>query len=133
MSRTFTIKPTTGTRSKTSAAVDIAARFFVYKLFSATDDQPLAWHELDGMGEVPATVARAVERGWVNVRRDNNGMAKVQSASLTDEGRRLAFRGLRGVTSNSGFGTCPKGDSPNSTYLAQGVVIEPVLALSGRG
>ena len=132
MSRTFTVKPTSGTRSKTSAAVDIAARFFVYKLFSATDDQPLTWHELDGMGEAPATVAKAVERGWVNVRRDDTGMAEGQSASLTDEGRRLALRGLRGVASNSGLGTHPKGHSSNSTYLAQGVVIEPVLAVSGR-
>ena len=75
--------------------VDIAARFFVYKLFSATDDQPLAWHELDGMGEAPATVARAVERGWVNVRRDDSGKPRERIGTLTDEGRRLARRGLR--------------------------------------
>jgi hypothetical protein len=80
--------------------VDIAARYLVYKLFAATDGRPLAWHALNGMRETSETVARAVERGRMNVRRDDSGgRRKVRSASLTDEGRRLARKGLRGVTS----------------------------------
>ena len=43
-------------------------------------------------------VARAVERGWVVVtERDGGGrVSKKKSAALTDEGRRVARKGLRG-------------------------------------
>jgi hypothetical protein len=83
------------TQSKTADAIDIAARYFVYKLFEATDRRPLAWHLLHGMREAPATVARAVERGWVIVRY-NCGKPSGRSGCLTDEGRALARKGLRG-------------------------------------
>ena len=45
----------------------------------------LAWDE-----RVTATVARAVERGWIILQGDK---ALERKAALTDEGRRLARRG----------------------------------------
>ena len=44
-------------------------------------------------GEPKTIVDRAVERGWVTV--DGESQAKVLSASLTVEGRRLAIRTRR--------------------------------------
>jgi hypothetical protein len=46
-------------------------------------------------GQGQATVARAVERGWAIVREDGKGKSKVRSASLTDDGRRMALKSLR--------------------------------------
>jgi hypothetical protein len=82
----------------TAQAVDVAARHLVYKLFEETKGQPMAWHLLGGIGERPETVAKAVERGWLVVREEDgvNGTRKAQSASLTDEGRLVARKGLRG-------------------------------------
>ena len=96
MNRTSLVFKTNGTRSKAGDAIDVAARYFVYKLYEATDRRSMAWHELHGMGEAPATVARAVQRGWVVVRSDNSGGVKERSGCLTDEGRALARKGLRG-------------------------------------
>ena len=80
-----------GTKSKTGDVVDIAARYFVYKLFEATDRQPMTWQVLRGLGEAPATIARAVQLGWVIVK----GSVKEQSGCLTDQGRLLARKALR--------------------------------------
>ena len=44
---------------------DVAARYFVYKLYEATDGQPMQWRVLHGMGESAVAISRAVERGWV--------------------------------------------------------------------
>jgi hypothetical protein len=44
---------------------DVAARYFVYKIYDATGGQPMQWQILHGMGESAATISRAVERGWV--------------------------------------------------------------------
>jgi hypothetical protein len=79
--------------SKTGQAIDVAARYFIYKLYEATNGQTGAWQLLREIKEAPATVARAVERGWVIVRREDSGKSRVQSASLTDEGRRVARKG----------------------------------------
>ena len=68
MSRPSFIFKVGGTQSKTGDVIDIAARHFVYKLFEATDRRPMAWQVLRGLGEAPATVARAVQLGWVVVR-----------------------------------------------------------------
>ena len=70
----------------------VAARYFVYKLYEATDGQPKVWATLRGMGELWATVERAIERGWVIL---EGGAASRWNAkaALTDEGRRLARRG----------------------------------------
>ena len=76
------------TRVRTTAATDVAARYFVYKLFEATDRRPKAWASLAGLGELPVTVEKAVERGWVIL--EGAGKVLERKAALTDEGRRLA-------------------------------------------
>jgi hypothetical protein len=90
-SRTFNIPKTKGT-AKTTDATDVAARYFVYKLYEATDGRPMEWQVLRGMGELRETVLRAVERGWV-ILQGAGGKPLERSAALTDEGRRLARRG----------------------------------------
>lgn len=96
MSKPFFIANAKSKPTRTGEAIDVAARHLVYKLYEATNGQPGAWQALGEIGERPATVARAVERGWMIVRQVIGGRANVQSASLTDEGRRLARKGLRG-------------------------------------
>jgi hypothetical protein len=99
-SRTFNI-PSSKATSKVSKIRDgtgVAARYFVYKLYEATDRQPLQWAALHGMGESAATVARAVERGWVILQPRSGtqgvgGKPSERKAALTDEGRRLALKG----------------------------------------
>ena len=83
---------------RTAEALDVAARYFLYKLYDATNRQPGAWQVLGKMiGESKETVARAVERGWVVVRDEAAvGKVKVRSGMLTDEGRQVARRALRG-------------------------------------
>ena len=79
----------------TAETLDIAARYFLYKIYDATNRQPGAWQVLGKMiGGSKETVARAVERGWVIVRDDAVGKVKVRSGMLTDEGRRVARKGL---------------------------------------
>jgi hypothetical protein len=69
---------------------DVAAKYFVYKLYEVTDRQPMRWQVLHGMGESAASISRAVERGWVILQGDKPLERK---AALTEEGRRLARRG----------------------------------------
>jgi hypothetical protein len=76
----------------TSNANDTAARFFVYKLYEATDGQPGEWQALRGLGETVATISRAIERGWVTIG-DARGKLLDCRAALTIEGRRLARKG----------------------------------------
>jgi hypothetical protein len=71
---------------------EVAARYFVYKLYEATDGHPMQWAALYGMGESAATISRAVERGWV-VLQEVSRKPLDRNATLTDEGRRLARRG----------------------------------------
>jgi hypothetical protein len=73
-------------------AIDVAARYFVYKLYEATGGQPMQWQLLHGMGESAATISRAVERGWI-ILQDLKGKPLDRKATLTDEGRRLARKG----------------------------------------
>ena len=95
---TFNIRTTKAKVSKTRDGADVAARYFVYKLYEATDGQPMQWGTLRGMGELAVTVARAVQLGWV-ILQPHSGAHGVGSkpqerkAALTDEGRRLARRG----------------------------------------
>jgi hypothetical protein len=92
LSQTF-ISKTKGTSkaTKTSDGIEVAARYFVYKLFEATGGQPMQWQVLHGMGESAATIFRAVERGWV-ILQDVRGKPLDRKASLTAEGR-LARKG----------------------------------------
>ena len=73
-------------------AIDAAARYFVYKLYEATDGRPIQWQVLLGMGESAATISRAVDRGWVALQ-DVRGKPLDRKAALTDEGRRVARKG----------------------------------------
>jgi hypothetical protein len=92
LSQTF-ISKTKGTSKATkTSGIEVAARYFVYKLFEATGGQPMQWQVLHGMGESAATIFRAVERGWV-ILQDVRGKPLDRKASLTDEGRRLARKG----------------------------------------
>ena len=93
VSKTFPIATAGPNAQKAADAEDIAARYLVYKLYDATRDQLGTWQDLRRLGERKAVVDRAVERGWVTVRQDGQGKAKVYSASLTVEGRRLAVKG----------------------------------------
>jgi hypothetical protein len=77
---------------KTREGIDVAARYFVYKLYDATGGQPMQWQVLLGMGESAATISRAVERGWI-ILQDLKGKPLDRKAALTDEGRRLARKG----------------------------------------
>jgi len=88
--RTFNIPKSKGKSFKTIGAIDVAARYFVYKLYEATGRQPNAVVALHGLGESAATISRAVELGWV-ILQDVRG--KDRKAALTDEGRRLARKG----------------------------------------
>jgi hypothetical protein len=93
LSQTF-ISKTKGTSkaTKTSDGIEVAARYFVYKLFEAAGGQPMQWQVLHGMGESAATIFRAVERGWV-ILQDVRGKPLDRKASFTDEGRRPARKG----------------------------------------
>ena len=90
--RTFIIPAAKSKSFKTIGAIDVAARYLVYKLYEATDGQPMRWATMQGMGELRATVERAVERGWV-ILEGTSGKLLERKAALTDEGRRLARRG----------------------------------------
>ena len=93
ITKTNTFSTTKSTPAKTADAVNVAARYFVYKLYEATDRRRMAWHAIRGMGEAPATVARAVEKGWAIVQATNSGRVKELSGCLTDEGRAVARKG----------------------------------------
>lgn len=92
MSKSFTIASAAPKGRKAAGAEDIAARYFVYKLYDATRDGAGTWQALRALGEPKATVDRAVQRGWVTLRQDGEGKGKLHSASLTVEGRRLAVK-----------------------------------------
>jgi hypothetical protein len=77
---------------KTGDGTDVAARYFVYKLYESTDRQPKQWVVLHGMGESAATISRAVERGWA-VLPEPSRKPLDRKAALTEEGRRLARKG----------------------------------------
>jgi hypothetical protein len=90
--RTFNIPKSKGKSFKTIDAIDVAARYLVYKLYEATDGQPMRRATLRGIGELRATVERAVERGWV-ILEGTSGKPLDRKAALTEEGRRLARKG----------------------------------------
>jgi hypothetical protein len=75
---------------RTLGAIDVAARYFVYKLYEATGRQPMHWATLHRLGESTATISWAVQRGWVVLQ---GSKPLERKAALTDEGRRLARRG----------------------------------------
>jgi hypothetical protein len=50
---TFNIRTTKSKVVKTGDGTDVAARYFVYKLYEATDGQPMQWQVLLGMEHAP--------------------------------------------------------------------------------
>ena len=88
----FHSTPTGKPKVMTLNAIDVAARYFVYKLYEAASGQPMQWQVLLGMGESAATISRAVERGWV-VLQEVRGKPLDRKAALTGDGRRLARKG----------------------------------------
>ncbi len=95
MSKPFIIRSAKSKPARTSEAVDIAARYFVYRLFDATGGNLASWQPVRAFREAAATVSRAAERGWVIVRDEVAGRATQPCAALTEEGRLLARKGLR--------------------------------------
>jgi hypothetical protein len=63
VSKTFNIFASKSQPKATRDALDVAARYFVYKLYDATRREPMQWVALKGIDEASATIARAVERG----------------------------------------------------------------------
>ena len=84
-----------GEASRHADRVDLAARYLVYNLFIAISGTPQTSQLLRDIDEKVETLARAVERGWVEVfdRRRKSG-AVVRLVALTDEGRRIARKNL---------------------------------------
>lgn len=83
-------------KAPTSEALDVAARYFVYKIFDAIrGGSTSSWQSVRPLGEAAATVSRAVERGWVVIRDEGKGRTKEAWAALTEEGRAVARKGLR--------------------------------------
>ena len=76
-------------------SVDAAARYLVYNLFIAVSGAPETSRLLRDIDEKVETLARAMDRGWVEVfeRRRKDG-AMVRLVALTDEGRRMARKSL---------------------------------------
>jgi hypothetical protein len=74
----------------TRDALDVAARYFVYKLYDATRRDQMQWVPLRGIDETQATIERAVELGWAVVQRRTGASPRQSEAALTEEGRRLA-------------------------------------------
>jgi hypothetical protein len=78
---------------KTRNARDVAARYFVYKLYDATRRDQMQWVPLKGIDESQATIERAVQLGWAVLQRRPSVSLRQSEASLTEEGRRLARMG----------------------------------------
>jgi hypothetical protein len=81
--------------AKTSEALDVAARYLVYKLYDAARANPALWQSVPLLGETATTVSRAVDLGWVIIRDERTGRLIERYAALTDPGRMVARKGLR--------------------------------------
>ena len=78
---------------RTRGALDVAARYFVYKLYDATRRDRIQWVPLKGIDESQATIERAVQLGWAVLQGRLSASLQHSEASLTEEGRRLARMG----------------------------------------
>jgi hypothetical protein len=93
VSKRFNIFASKAPPKATRDALDVGARYFLYKLYDATRREPMQWVSLTGIDESPATIARAVERGWVVLQRRRGSKRQKREAALTAEGRWLARKG----------------------------------------
>jgi hypothetical protein len=87
------VAPPRKSKLRTAEALDVAARYLVYKLRVPNRALTDVWQPLSTFGEAAATVCRAVERGWVVLRDEGQGRTKERYAALTDDGRQLARKG----------------------------------------
>ena len=69
-------KPT----SKIADPLDIAARYFAYKLYAPGKALADSWQPLSTLGEAAVTVGRAVELGWVTLRDVGDDQRAVRGA-----------------------------------------------------
>jgi hypothetical protein len=69
-------------------AIDVAAKYFVYKLYDTTRRDRIPWVPLKGIDESKATIERAVECGWLVIQHSPGAGARLSEAALTEEGRR---------------------------------------------
>ena len=74
-------------------AIDVAAKYFVYKLYDATLQDRTQWMPLEARDESQAAIERAVKRGWAVLQRRQGAGPRQSEAALTEEGRRLARTG----------------------------------------
>jgi hypothetical protein len=81
--------------SKIADPLDIAARYFAYKLYVPGKTMTESRYPVSTLGEAAATVGRAVELGWVTLRDVGQGRTRERYAALTDEGRQVARKALR--------------------------------------
>ena len=95
MAKRFNIANSKNKPLKPSGAVDIAARYLLYKLHVPGPALTEAWRPLSTLGEAATTVARALECGWVTLRDEGQGRARERYVALTDAGRQVARRALR--------------------------------------
>ena len=95
MAKRFTIANSKNKPLKPNEAVDIAARYLVYKLHVPGRALTETWHPLSTLGEAATTVTRAVECGWVTLRDEGQGRTRERYAALTDAGRQVARKALR--------------------------------------
>src|SRR4030081_248549 len=85
VSRTFNIFASKAPPKATRDALDVAARYFIYKLYDATRREPTQWASMKGIDESPATIARAVELGWVVFQPGRGGKSRTNEAGLIGE------------------------------------------------
>ena len=95
MSKRFVIATAKRKPSGSLEGVDVAARYFVYKLYDAAGGKAALWQPVNGFKEAAVAVSRAVERGCVHVRDERMGRAKRTTAMLTENGRLMARKSLR--------------------------------------
>jgi len=88
----FIIHRAAKSNSTRGGEIDIAARYFVYKLFDATGGDITLWPSVRLFRETQATISRAVERGWVVIRNEVDGKTTQRCVALTEKGRLLARR-----------------------------------------
>ena len=108
----FHSTPTGKPKVMTLNAIDVAARYFVYKLYKATGGQSMQWATLRGMDESRATVARAIERGWVILQPriaapGVGGKPLERKAALTGDGAAAGAQGQ--ITSHEIVATLERG------------------------
>jgi hypothetical protein len=91
----FTIPPSKKKPAKSNEAMDVAARYLVYKLYMPGRALTDSWQLLSSVGEPSATVSRAIERRWVILREEEKDTGEERYGALTDPGRILARKARR--------------------------------------